>query len=617
MKILLLNDAYFLSSLRRLGHSVYFVSVMQSADLKVDFVKPTELDWVFEKCPFVPDFVLYSDSINVRCVFTGFERAAVPLVFFGVDSPMNAFWQFDFARGFDLVFLDQREPVERLRAVSHLPAERIIWLPLAADPQIFHRFPVEKKYDISFVGSLHPVLRPKRSWLLEEIGRCFNIAVFDGANRRSLQPVEVAEIYNRSRLVLNECLFPGINLRWFEVMSCGACLLTEEGDGSWRNFFQDGHHLVIIRPDSLIKQIESLLKNDEARERIAAAGMKSVQNEHTIEIRTRSLLSAAFQLVRNRASAAARAADRTFFIGKTYITWSRRWRKQYGAAIATRGADLLYAQAVAGRETAQLHFELAAYALEEQRHRDALKSLRRALELDPAHLRSVWALFWCYFDLNERRNALLEIRRLCQYLRMEIDAGFVRRAEGSNLNPDDYFALGVILEESGWLLEPGIERSGGHPCRWNAFDAYQKAIALDPSFYPALIRCADILEKYHCADKALLFIRRAVELLPDDADLRLRYAGLLLTHYRRREAFKQIFRYLITAIEADKWERVERLKLTESEWHRLLDAVWKYSRKSREIAAISAKRIEIHPMRKAEVIAVESRNASLVEQKEN
>jgi tetratricopeptide (TPR) repeat protein len=615
MKIALLNDAYFLSSLRASGHSVFFAGAAKTADFRLEAEGAHELATVLAKCPFEPDLIIYSDSVHSRCIFTGLESTPIPLIFYGVNSTLNEFWQFDYARVFDLIFLDQKESVERLQSISGWDGNRVIWLPPAADADVFRKLPLEKEFDISFIGSLNPVLYPKRAWLLEEITRRFPVAVFDSAKTRLTYPAEISQIYNRSKLVLNDGLPVGLSRSLFEAMGSAACVLIEAGSGSWRGFFRDGVHLVVLRPDDFLRQIEFLLKQDERRRNIAVSAMDSVHADHTVENRTRLLLNAAVRLMREHGRRPP-YPQRVYNFSKACIALSSRWRRQYGVSLAAWGADRLYSEAVAGRESAPLHFELAAHALEEQRLRDALNSLQRALTLDPAHLRSVWALFWCCYELEDRKRALLELRRICQHLRVGIGDGFARHVLGGELDAGDFFAVGEMLEKMGWFFEPGIERSHLHPCRWNAYDAYQRAVALDPTFSPALIRCADLLESHGFPDRALLMVLRAIEVQPDDVKLRLRCADLMLKNYRRREAFKQIFRYLISAMEADKWERVEKLKLTEAEWNRLLDAVWKYSRKSTAIAGMSGKRSELRAIRSFEIAGAPLQNLPRMEPEE-
>ncbi len=170
MRILLLNDGYFLDSLRRHGHRVFFASPDPRADLNAGG-EPIHLREILGKCPFSPDLCLWSDAINCRGAYLGLEEAEFPLVFYGVDSPMNGFWQADFAAAFDLVFLDQEAPVQALRAALPERRDHIHWLPLGADTGMYRKLPLDKVYDIAFVGSLNARLRPKRGWILEELKR--------------------------------------------------------------------------------------------------------------------------------------------------------------------------------------------------------------------------------------------------------------------------------------------------------------------------------------------------------------------------------------------------------------------------------------------------------------
>ncbi|RJP79186.1 MAG: hypothetical protein C4524_05670 [Candidatus Zixiibacteriota bacterium] len=577
MRILLLNDAYFLPSLRNMGHTVVFASLAPGSDLALG-PDPVPLSQVLEACPFDPDVILYSDSIDLRLAFLGWEKVEVPTVFYGIDSPMNRFWQFDLAQVFDLTFLDQKASVERLATERPELKDRVHWLPLAADPAVYRKLPLEKTYDIGFVGTLNSRLRPKRSWIIEELKRHFTVTVFEGQGRRALPPENVAAIYNQSRLVLNENLSPGLNLRLFEAMACGSCLLTEASDGSWAELFKDMEHLAVYTPETLVDRAAGLLADDVRREAIAEQGRAEVLDKHTIAARTRVLLRHLAPLARRR-NVELNRSRRAFFLGRACLNLAHRWPQQPVGKLGPEGVKLLYSQARAGLESADLHFEMASQALQEKRRSHALASLRRALQLDPTHLRSLWALFWCLRESGDPLGASAEISRLGQHLRRKASVGFLRRAAaGADLIARDYLYLGRLLEKAGWLYEPGTDRFRGHPARWNAFDACQMAISLDPDLAPAYVKCADLMEALSCPDFAALFLAKAVNLEPRNPELRFRFSRLLRESYRRRESLDQLLNYLFLSTEADKWERVVALNLPEPEWNFLLESVWRLSR---------------------------------------
>lgn len=574
MRILLLNDGYFLPSLRRLGHEVFFASSLPEANLKLGFAPIRMMD-ILKECPLQPDVILLSDSIDVRPALYGFEKVAIPRVFYGVDSPMNEFWQADFARAFDLVFLDQAAPVRKLRTQFPDDGERFHWLPLGADHTVYRKLELEKKYDVVFVGSIEERLRPKRSALLDVLRKHFNLQVFDGGGKRSLSPEEVVRIFNQSKIVLNENLFPGVNLRTFEAMACGACLLTERSDGSWKILFQEWEHLVAFDSANVVERTRFLLQDDSLRDGIAAKGMALVREKHTIDHRAEQLTKTISEcLLAGGRTAPERS--RVYYLGRAMLQMAGRWPQQPVGDLKDEGVRLLLSQTKGKCESAPLHFELAAQALEEDRLDDAARSLQRALEIDAAHLRSRWALFCCFRDKGDSKGALREIKRLCHYLHIQDGdrKRFTRIGSGSALLASDYLFLGKVLETAGFLLEPGVDRLSGHPCRWNAFDAYQKAIAMDARSWPAFIRCATLLERCGVPELAVVLVRRAVELRPWDNSLFFKLGEMLLRNYRREEGMQQVLHYLVNSTDSDKWEKVEGLQMTEAEWQSLLDAVW-------------------------------------------
>ncbi|MCX6639274.1 MAG: glycosyltransferase [bacterium] len=574
MRILIFNDDYYRAGLLNQGCDVFFAGPSQSADCQTG-LEPVELTQVLKQCPFEPELILISDSINIRSMLLGLNRTSIPRAFFGVDTPMNFFWQRDYAQSFDLVFFDQKAIVENLRRQNPALADRFHWLPLAADHRIYRKLDLEKIYDIVFVGSLNDRLRPKRAWILKELQNRFKVQIFDGNGNRSLPPQEVVKIYNQARIVLNENLFPGINLRSFEVMACGSCLLTEYSDGSWSDYFQDGEHLAAFKPDNLIQKVRELLENDDLRESIAEAGYKAVQQEHTIDFRAKQLLEIVKKHLPEYRSK-AEDQQRYFHLGKAYLAVSSRWPSQPLSSLKSVGIKILLNLASQKWESAELHFELGAQALTESRRDHALNSFQRALQIEPGHLRSRWGIFWCLYEMGDYNRAAEEIKNQSHHLRM-LNRGrtvFKHIVSGTDLEYSDYLFFGELLEKAGWDMDPGIDRTLGHPCRWNAFDAYQKAIACDPKLGTAYYKCAAVLERYQLPEFAVMLAQKAAELNPWDIDLRLRLGVLLLNTYRREEGLQQIVHYLVNSTDTDKWDKVEGSIVTDVEWLTILNRVW-------------------------------------------
>ncbi|TKJ40276.1 hypothetical protein CEE37_08085 [candidate division LCP-89 bacterium B3_LCP] len=577
MRILLVNDSYFVKSLRDLGCELFYASPDTLADFQYELNTIT-IEQILSHCPFKPDILLFSDSLNLRSVPLGLERVQIPKVFFGIDSPMNKFWQFDFALGFDLAFLDQKAVVDEICKLHPQESERIHWMPLAADHNLYYPQKEDTLYDIAFVGSLNPAVRPKRSWLLQELQRHFSVEIFDGEGHRSLPPNAVRSIYNQSKIVLNENMFPGLNLRTLEIMACGTCLLTEESDGSWREFFKDGKHLVSFRPENLIRNVETLLNDDSKRKQIADEGAKIIKEKHTIDKRAEQFM----QIVQECLPDINNTVDthRSYHFGKSFLQLANRWPDQPVGKLKDEGVRLLLDATSSKNDSADLHFELAAQAMEDDKPQDALESLKKALDCDPSCLRAHWGMFWCQKMLADYESAADALQSLCHHLRIsDYDPDYLGQlAKTEEFLASDYLYLADLMEEAGWLLENGINRSGSHPCRWNAFDALQMAIVVSPKTWTALTHCADLLQRCNSPDFAIIVLGKAVELQPWNPELRLKFAKMLLSSYCRKEGMEMLVQFLTKSNDPAKWEAIEEIPISDDEKQLLLDDVHNQSR---------------------------------------
>jgi hypothetical protein len=101
------------------------------------------------------------------------------------------------------------------------------WLPLAADPDVWSNHPKEEKlYDVAFVGNCFD---PVRHEILGKLEEGFNFC-WPGIEKAIME--DGAKVYRQSRVGFNISSFYGqgvdydINMRVFEIMSCGVPLVT-------------------------------------------------------------------------------------------------------------------------------------------------------------------------------------------------------------------------------------------------------------------------------------------------------------------------------------------------------------------------------------------------------
>ena len=107
------------------------------------------------------------------------------------------------------------------------------WLPLAADPEVWNNEPTEDRiYDISFVGNIWDHARHTALESLKSAGLCVGFAGPGGAQMEA-----GAKILRQSKIGFNISSFFGddiaydVNMRFFETLSCGIPLITNEITG--------------------------------------------------------------------------------------------------------------------------------------------------------------------------------------------------------------------------------------------------------------------------------------------------------------------------------------------------------------------------------------------------
>lgn len=189
---------------------------------------------------------------------------------------------------------------------ERLGAQRVVWLPLAADPELHpdaapHR--PDLSSDVNFIGGW----RPERELLLSQLegfdvkiwgpdwGRhCRgNRTIMNAWQGRALRGTEFAQAVRGSKLSLNiidPTNFPAANMRFFEIpiagglQVCSSCPEMNDELRHGEHLFYFHHHGEL--PDLL----RSLIADDTLRDRVASAGREQVFAQHTYTHRARRIL---------------------------------------------------------------------------------------------------------------------------------------------------------------------------------------------------------------------------------------------------------------------------------------------------------------------------------------
>ncbi len=227
-----------------------------------------------------PDLVFEIDGGDRH--LKGWDRIDIPKIFYAVDSHLVYGFHRNILNDFDYVFCAQKDFVAGFKEVK----EEIFWLPLAAEPTIHTKLELPKLFDIGFVGSLDTKMHPERVKLLWKFREKYSVLAVEGVYEEN-----VSKIYSLSKIGFNKSIRSDLNMRTFEIMSCGTLLITDKIDNGLYDLFKDKNHLVTYND---MKEADELIQyyvdNNEERENIAAKGQEEVWAKHTYDKRLNYIL---------------------------------------------------------------------------------------------------------------------------------------------------------------------------------------------------------------------------------------------------------------------------------------------------------------------------------------
>jgi len=235
----------------------------------------------------------------------------IEIILWTIDAPIDFQPIIDVARHYDHVFCQGTEAIELLEKTGIKGAR---WIPMACDPDLHHPVALTDKdfselsHDVVFVGSYYP----NRAELFSRL-TSFDLAIWGpgwdqlestSSLRKHIMgahttPSQWLKIYSAAKIVLAthyqnpEGRFPVYQAspRIFEVLACGAFLLSDR-QKDVLDLFEDGKHLVCFEsPDDLVSKVRYFLNHPSERHLIAKQGQEEVLKNHTYIHRIKTLFS--------------------------------------------------------------------------------------------------------------------------------------------------------------------------------------------------------------------------------------------------------------------------------------------------------------------------------------
>ncbi len=224
---------------------------------------------------------LWVDS-GIRTFQLQTHVAPFPTAAFFIDVHLQLPVYVAMAGLFDHVFVAQRDYLPPIQAVNASAK----WLPLAC-PSQFLTSRRALEFEVGFVGNVRPSTR--REAILVHLEKRFIMNDW----RRSYSTEEMADVYRRSAIVVNDPIYGDVNMRFFEAMGSGATVVTPKIGNGLSEIADEGTHYATAdfeAPESIVDVVDSLLRSGE-HEKIGAAARDLVASEHTYSHRLQTVVA--------------------------------------------------------------------------------------------------------------------------------------------------------------------------------------------------------------------------------------------------------------------------------------------------------------------------------------
>lgn len=216
-----------------------------------------------------------------------------PCGYYATDTHLGWDYRLWKAKHFDIVWCAQKPAAEKMRELGINAS----WLPLACDPMAHptrkewqdRGFPsTTDKYDIVFVGHLQS---PKTSTRVEFLDSLYK-AIPNFRTVHGLFHEDMAHQYHKARIGVNHAVRDDLNMRFFELASCGVPQLCDRRMVGLRELgFADGiDYIGYSSTDEAIDRTKFYLAHPNNLDLMADLSHAIVRASHTYKHRAEKML---------------------------------------------------------------------------------------------------------------------------------------------------------------------------------------------------------------------------------------------------------------------------------------------------------------------------------------
>lgn len=469
MRLLLLHYPYLEKEFKRLKIDIVTAGSFPECQYYLNYFSDIE-DFIEKKGPF--DAVIGSDSLYKPNLYLNLEKITIPVLWIFIDTPINSFWQFHYSNSVDLALCDQ--PLSVLKNWKDKKNYR--FFPLAADTDLYNFKKKQKIHNISFVGRISQKNRPRREIILKRLKN--RIKIFSG-EKKIYTPAQTADIYRNSFLTLNEQLFKGINLRFFESSACGTIPLSHDLPDDL-NIFPKEISPISFNNNNLEYLIDDLLKNKQALIDRGEKTAEFIYENHSTLNRAQEIVKILDDIKIYKKEMTVEAL---YYL---YLKWFK--------SLKEKEFEILRSQLRKNKK----YYEICVINLINDRFNDAQALFKR--------IKNISLLLQIYiYCVKEKKDA----KKIFNIISKDI----------KNLpKPDDNFffiKIGDILEERGKNLTPGLMFYNYPAILWNAVECYFYATKFQETEYIGLRKMASLMSNNGFYDFSYLLYKKLYSLSKD------------------------------------------------------------------------------------------------------
>ena len=275
---------YLISALKKAGHFVFVISDTYHSASNLRCTGAFDLPSILKQSGISPDLILFIEGGSMRLLPMGLSKIPCITAWYGIDTHMNYEKHFRLSCLFDATFIAQYEYVDQLRIDG---IRQVFWLPLAFENSLHPVDPVEKTYDVAYVGSDNAIVHPVRHRILKSLVKQFPNSWYGMAD-----PKRMALIYAKSRVVFNKSINNDVNMRIFEACGAGTVLVTDEirNNGLDSLYEKNIHYESYENESDVIKLVYRLLNDETLLTKISEGARTHTLENHTYAHRAAKLI---------------------------------------------------------------------------------------------------------------------------------------------------------------------------------------------------------------------------------------------------------------------------------------------------------------------------------------